>query len=187
VFAEYPLTNDATRALSALEESRVLVIALDGLSKLAALPQVKLGWMTLGGPDEAVREALVRLEIVADAFLSPSTLAQAALPELIQSRGLARDAIRVRLRKNHARLVASCAGSAVTSLCVEGGWYAVLRLPNVRTDEDWALAFLDAGVSVHPGYFYDFVGAPHVVVSLLTQESEFSTGVARLVKRAALA
>ena len=187
VFAEYPLADDETRALSALEESRVLVLALDGLSKLAALPQVKLGWMTLGGPDDAVREALVRLELVADTFLSPSTLAQTALPELIRSRGVARDAIRLRLRKNHARLVASCAGSAVTPLRVEGGWYAVLRLPNVRSDEDWALAFLDAGVSVHPGYFYDFVGAPHVVVSLLTQEGDFRAGVERLVKRAKLA
>ena len=181
VFAEYPLSDDATRARSALEETRVLVMALDGLSKLAALPQVKLGWMTLGGPDDAVREALARLELVADTFLSPSPLAQEALPELIASRRFAGDAIRRRLWNNHARLVASCAGSAVTPLRVEGGWYAVLRLPNVLSDEDWALAFLRAGVSVHPGYFYDFTGAPHVVVSLLTPESELATGVERLV------
>jgi DNA-binding transcriptional MocR family regulator len=143
--------------------------------------------MTLGGPDEAVREALGRLEVVADTFLSPSTLAQAALAELVASRRVAGDAIRARLRENHAKLVACCAGSVVTPLRVEGGWYAVLRLPNLRNDEDWALEFLSAGVSVHPGYFYDFAGAPHTVVSLITPESEFATGIERLVARAAAA
>ena len=183
VFGEYPLTNDATRARSVLEESRVLVCALDGLSKAAALPQVKLAWMTLGGPPEAVREARVRLEVVADTFLSPSTQAQLALPELLATRHVAASAIRLRLATNHALLVALCAGSAVTALHVEGGWYAVLRLPNVATDEEWALAFLEAGVCVHPGYFFDFEGPPHVVVSLLTPEAEFATGIERLLAR----
>ncbi len=185
VFAEYPLAKDANRARSVLEESRVLVIALDGLSKLAALPQVKLAWMTLGGPPEALAEARARLELVADTFLSPGTIAQSALPELLASRHVAADAIRARLAKNHEYLVARCAGSAVTALRVEGGWYAVLRLPNVATDEEWALALLEAGVSVHPGYFYDFAGPPHVVVSLLTPEDVFATGIDRLVERVA--
>ncbi|HEX6278111.1 MAG TPA: pyridoxal phosphate-dependent aminotransferase [Polyangiaceae bacterium] len=181
VFAEYPLVRDATRAVSALEEARVLVCALDGLSKAAALPHVKLGWMTLGGPVEAVREALARLELVADTFLSASTQAQLALPELLASRHVAAGAIRLRLATNHALLVSACAGSTVTPLELEGGWYAVLRLPNVATDEEWALALLEAGVSVHPGYFFDFVGPPHVVVSLLTPEPDFATGVERLL------
>jgi aspartate/methionine/tyrosine aminotransferase len=181
VFGEYPLTNDASRALSALEQTDVLVCALDGLSKAAALPHVKLGWMTLGGPGDAVREARGRLELIADTFLSASTIAQQALPELLASRHVARDAVRLRLATNHALLVAVCADSAVTPLKVEGGWYAVLRLPNLATDEEWALAFVEAGVSVHPGYFYDFVGAPHVVVSLLTPEAEFATGIERLL------
>ena len=81
--------------------------------------------------------------------------------------------------------MARCAGSPVTAVRVEGGWYAVLRLPNVATDEEWALALLEAGVSVHPGYFYDFDGPPHVVVSLITPESVFLTGVDRLVERVA--
>jgi aspartate/methionine/tyrosine aminotransferase len=182
VFAEYPLSDDVGRARSVLDESRVLVCALDGLSKLAALPQVKLAWMTLGGPPDVVREARARLELVADTFLSPSTLAQAALPELLSTRGVARDAIRARLVRNLATLVARCAGSPVTALAVEGGWYAVLRLPYVASDEDWALAFIEAGVSVHPGYFYDFVGPPHAVVSLLVPEMEFAEGVERLLR-----
>jgi alanine-synthesizing transaminase len=182
VFAEYPLSNDVNRVRSALEESRVLVCALDGLSKLAALPQVKLAWMTLGGPSNAVREARARLELVADTFLSPSTLTQAALPELLSSRGVARDAIRARCAKNLATLVARSAGSPVTPLAVEGGWYAVLRLPNVASDEEWTLAFVEAGVSVHPGYFYDFEGPPHAVVSLLVPEEAFADGVERLIE-----
>lgn len=183
VFAEYPLSDDASRARSVLEESRVLVCALDGLSKLAALPQVKLAWMTLGGPARAVEEARARLELVADTFLSPSTLAQAALPELLSSRGVARDAIRARLTKNLATLAARCAGTAVTPLLVEGGWYAVLRLPNLKSDEEWALAFVEEGVSVHPGYFYDFAGPPHAIVSLIVPEETFADGVARLIGR----
>jgi alanine-synthesizing transaminase len=181
VFGEYPLVNDATRARSVLDESRVFVVALDGLSKAAALPHVKLGWMTLGGPAEAVTEARARLEVVADTFLSPSTIAQQALPELLASRHVAASAIRLRLATNHALLVAACADSLVTPLHVEGGWYAVLRLPNVASDEEWALALLEAGVSVHPGYFFDFEGPPHVVVSLLTPEAEFATGVERVL------
>jgi aspartate/methionine/tyrosine aminotransferase len=181
VFAEYPLREDPNRARSALEESRVLVCALDGLSKLAALPQVKLAWLTLGGPHAAVAEARARLELVADTFLSPSTLAQAALPELLASRNVPRDAIRARLARNLATLRALAAGSAVTPLAVEGGWYAVLRLPNVVSDEDWALAFVEAGVCVHPGYFYDFAGPPHAVVSLLVPEQAFAEGVRRLL------
>jgi aspartate/methionine/tyrosine aminotransferase len=181
VFAEYPLASDANRARSALEESRVLVVALDGLSKLAALPQVKLAWMTLGGPENTLVEARARLELIADTFLSPSTLAQAALPELLASRHVAGGAIRARIAKNHEFLATRCAGSAVTLLRVEGGWYAVLRLPDVATDEEWALALLEVGVSVHPGYFYEFTGPPHAVVSLITPENVFHAGVARLV------
>jgi DNA-binding transcriptional MocR family regulator len=137
--------------------------------------------MALGGPARAVEEARTRLELVADTFLSPSTLAQAALPELLASRGVARDAIRARLTKNLATLAARCAGSAVTPLVVEGGWYAVLRLPNLASDEEWALAFVEAGVVVHPGYFYDFAGPPHAVVSLLVPEPSFADGIERLV------
>jgi aspartate/methionine/tyrosine aminotransferase len=188
VFAEYPLESDATRARSVLEESRVLVMALDGLSKLALLPQVKVGWMTLGGPDEAVCEALVRLELVLDTFLSASTIAQEGLGELIEGRSVAATQIRSRLARNHAHLVTACAGTPLTPLRVEGGWYATLRLPDIASDEDWALAFATAGALVHPGYFYDFprgsggpLHGPHVVLSLLCQNDDFRIGVERLL------
>ena len=185
VFAEYPLINDAHRARSALEAAETLVVALDGLSKLAALPQVKLAWMTLGGPEARVKEALARLELVADAFLSPSTAAQIALPELLANRHGAADAIRARVRANDAALRAACRDSEATPLFVEGGWYAVVRFPATRSDEDWALALLERGVVVHPGYFFDFEGPPCVVVSLLTPEVELAEGGARLARTVA--
>jgi alanine-synthesizing transaminase len=182
VFGEYPLLDGAGRARSVLEVDDVLVIALDGLSKLAALPQWKLAWMSFGGPVPLVEEALARLELVLDTFLSPSTPIQRALPELLRTRNVAGDAIRARLRENHAALVAACRDSALTPLAVEGGWYAVLRLPATRTDEEYALSLLERGVLVQPGYFFDFGDAPHVVLSLLTPRTDFDQGIARLVE-----
>jgi alanine-synthesizing transaminase len=106
---------------------------------------------------------------------------QRALPELLATRGMARDAILERLRQNLAVLARKCAGSAVTQLPVEGGWYAVVRVPATATDEAWALRLLDAGVLVQPGYFFDFGEVPHLVVSLLTEPAPFAQGVERLV------
>jgi aspartate/methionine/tyrosine aminotransferase len=81
-------------------------------------------------------------------------------------------------------LRALCAGSAASLLHVEGGWYAVLRLPNVQSDERYALDFIKhAGVLVQPGYFYDFEGGPYVVLSLLTEDAAFEAGAARVLER----
>jgi DNA-binding transcriptional MocR family regulator len=128
-----------------------------------------------------VREALARLEIMLDTFLSPNTPVQRALPALLASRSVAVEAIRARLRANLTRLDTLTRGTALTPLRAEGGWYAVVRLPATATDEEWSLAALAAGVLVQPGYFFDFEGAPHVVVSLLTPEATFADGVERLV------
>jgi aspartate/methionine/tyrosine aminotransferase len=181
VFGEYALAPDPRRALSVLEAENGLVLALDGLSKAAALPQMKLAWMTLGGSPELVTAALGRLELILDAFLSASTPVQRALPELLSSRAVAADAIRARLAANLALLSRAVAGTPASLLPVEGGWYAVLRLPATLTDESWALRLLDAGVLVQPGYFFDFGDEPHVVVSLLTPEASFVEGTVRLV------
>lgn len=177
VFGEYGFERDARRATSVLEGSAPLLVALDGLSKAAALPQLKLAWMTLGGEPARVREATARLELIADTFLSASTPIQRALPALLATRATAADAIRARARTNLVSLRAALHGSAATLLAVEGGWYAVLRLPATRTDEDWALALVEHGVLVQPGYFFDFDGGSYVVVSLLTEERTFAAGV----------
>ncbi len=183
VFGEYALGDDPRRAKSALESAGLLTVALDGLSKVAALPQAKLAWMTLGGEAPLVEQALARLEVVADTFLSPGTAVQRALPALLASRGTARDAIRARSARNVAQLAAACAGSPISVLPVEGGWYAVLRLPATLSDEEWSLLFLAKGVLVQPGYFFDFIGPPHAVVSLLTPEDVLERAIGVIVEQ----
>lgn len=182
VFGEYAFAADPRRAVSALECDETLVIALDGLSKLAALPQLKLAWMSLNGPRALVVEALSRLELILDTYLSPSSPVQHALPALLGSRHVAEAAILERARANQSILRTASEGSPVSVLSAEGGWYAVLRLPDVMNDEEWALTFLAGGVLVQPGYFFDFDAAPHAVVSLLTPEATLREGAARLIE-----
>jgi hypothetical protein len=182
VFADFAFGDDDARMRSVLEAQDVLVFSLGGLSKCAGLPQLKLAWTTAGGPPELVDEALARLELIADAYLSPSSLVQHALPALLRAGSLTRDAIRQRTSANLARVLAATRGSCVTPLRVEGGWYAALRLPRTRSEEEWALSLLErCGVLIQPGWFYDFEQEPIAVASLLTPESEFATAIERLV------
>jgi hypothetical protein len=184
VFAPYPLTHDATRVTSALQASGALVFTLHGLSKLAGLPQLKLAWICIGGPPPLVDEALARLELVADSFLSVATPVQVALPTILATHNATTHAIRTRIAHNLAVLAALTAGTAASALHVEGGWYGVLRLPNVLDDQAWALdALQHAHVLVQPGYFYDFDSGPYIVLSLLTPEATFSMGLTRLLAR----
>jgi hypothetical protein len=181
VFAGYPLGEDRERAGSAWGATPLLTFALHGLSKLAGLPQLKLAWMCVSGPDAQVREALARLELIADSFLSVSTPVQLALPAILDAHAGLTDAIRARLRANLAQLKQQLAGSAATVLHVEGGWYAIVRLPALLDDEGWALALLERhDVLVQPGYFYELASGPYVVISLLTPEPILATGAARL-------
>lgn len=186
VFATYPLIPGEDRVLGILEETSVLVFLLSGLSKLAALPQMKLGWMIVGGPDALVTEALGRLELIADSFLSVGAPVQNALPALLANRTTASTAISARTKKNLARLDALVGTeSTVTRLHVEGGWYATLRLPHLGA-VDWSIALLEAeSVYVHPGAFFGFADDAHVVVSLLTPEDAFAEGIRRIVSRVA--
>lgn len=182
VFGDYAFGADPRRARSVLEADGGLVLALDGLSKAAALPQMKLAWLTLGGAPALVAEALARLEILLDAFLSSGTPVQRALPELLATRAVAAGAVRARTRVNLDVLRAACRDAPLSLLPVEGGWYAVLRLPATASDEDWTLRYLEGGVLVQPGYFFDFGDEPHAVVSLLTPEAAFERGVRTLVE-----
>lgn len=191
VFATYPLAGDAPpegRIASVLGAERGLVFALSGLSKLAALPQLKLGWIAAAGDDALVTAALARLELVLDAYLSVAAPVQHALPALLASRATAEGAIRARTRTNLAALRSAFAASATsaTLLEVEAGWYAILRVPETRTDEEWTLRLVEEdSVHVQPGYFFDMDRGAHLVVSLLTPEAIFAEGIARLVKRIA--
>jgi alanine-synthesizing transaminase len=185
VFAGYPLRSDPERARSAREaDGAPLVFSLGGLSKLAALPQLKLAWLAVTGDGARVSAALARLEIIADAFLSVGGPVQHALPALLEGRATAEQAIARRLLRNLAALRALLPGSAVSVLDVEGGWYAPLRLPRTRSEDEWVLAFLEEdGVYVHPGHYFEFAEEAYVIVSLLTIEDAFDEGVRRIVAR----
>jgi aspartate/methionine/tyrosine aminotransferase len=185
VFRSYVVAGDAPAAPSALEErDALLVFALGGLSKLAALPQMKLGWIAVSGRPESAEVALERLEVIADAFLSVGTPVQQALPALMGSRATAERAIRDRAQANLAWIAAALERSAGSLLVVEGGWYATLKLPRTRSEEAWAMAFLEKdSVYVHPGHFYDFEDEAYVVVSLLTPEADLREGIRRIADR----
>ena len=174
VFLDYPLEGSGTSFV----RDDVLTFTLGGLSKSAGLPHFKLGWIRVSGP--AKREALEALELIADNFLSVATPVQVALPEILRIAPSIRDAIRARTRANLDVLRRAAPGS-VTVLPVEGGWSAVLRVPRVMSDEELALALLDRGVVVQPGYFFDFAQEGYIVLSLLTAEEVFAEGVARLM------
>jgi aspartate/methionine/tyrosine aminotransferase len=181
VFAPYTLAPEPDALASALGCPDALTFVLNGLSKLAGLPQLKLAWLCVDGPPAAVREALSRLELIADSFLSVSTPVQLALPAILEAHGELTDAISARLRANLAHLRAQLTGSPVSALHVEAGWYAVLRLPAVLDDEAWAVTLLERhGVLVQPGYFYDLEAGPYAVVSLLTIPDVFQRGIERL-------
>lgn len=183
VFARYPLSEAPARVRSALDTDRVLVLALSGLSKLSALPQLKLGWMAVGGPDASVQEALSRLELIADSYLSVAAPVQHALPELFEASRSTTAAICARIGANLGVLSRQLAGTGATPLHVEGGWYAVLRLPKTRSEEAWVTELIDhAGVLVQPGWFFDFPDEPYVVVSLLTDPDELGLGLEHLVQ-----
>ncbi len=161
-------------------EDRCLTLVLSGLSKVAALPQLKLGWIVVSGPPSLRDEALRRLEYLADCYLSVSAPVQHALPTLLAGRRRIQSALGARVAEHRARLTATFADTAVTLLPADAGWNAVVRLPRTDTDEAWALRALDHGVLVHPGYFFDFAGEGYAVLSLLPPPETFDRGLQRL-------
>lgn len=185
VFADYVLEAGDDRVPTHAAASEVLTFTLSGLSKISALPQMKLGWLVVSGPKAELETALERLEVIADTYLSVSAPLAHALPALLKLRNTVQPRIMERLRSNLCWLdqqSASC--SAVTRLKVEGGWYAVLKILGAASDEDWVVDLLRAdGVLVHPGHFYDFPEEGHLVISLLTDERVFREGISRILAR----
>jgi aspartate/methionine/tyrosine aminotransferase len=187
VFARYPLgrTIPEGRVPSVLGARRGLTFALSGLSKLAALPQMKLGWIGVAGDDARADQAMARLEFVLDAYLTVGAPVQYALDRILASHHVASDAISRRIRTNLALARTRVAETqSSTVLNVEGGWYAMIRVPETQSDEQWALDLAERdGVYVHPGYFFDMQRGAHLVVSLLTPETIFEQGMARICAR----
>jgi len=190
VFADYVLTaRQSAAAASTMHPdvpARCLTFRLGGLSKSVGLPQVKLGWIAAGGPDVLVRDALARLEVICDAYLSVATPVQVAAPSLIATGAAVRAAILERIRANADALVGIAADHpAVQALPVDAGWSAVLRVPSTRTEEALVLELLERDdVLVHPGFFFDFPHEAFVVCSLLPEPRLFAEGVGRLMERA---
>lgn len=186
VFADYPLgaSADPARQPPALRSPECLTFRLGGLSKSAGLPQVKLGWIAVEGPDALVAGALERLELICDTYLSVSTPVQIAAAELIRDGALVRAQILERVRGNYDTFRELAAQRpSVEALPADAGWSAILRVPSTRTEEEMALELLnEAGVLVHPGFFFDFPHEAFLVVSLLPPTRVFRSGLARVLE-----
>jgi aspartate/methionine/tyrosine aminotransferase len=182
VFADYPLDGRTPESASVHTSGTALTFTLGGLSKTAGLPQMKLGWIGVSGPSTLVTEAMERLETICDTYLSVSTPVQAAASELLREGAAVRAQIQARIAANLNRLkTAAAANPACSVLSPEAGWYAVVQVPNLKSEEALVLDLLNAsGVLVHPGYFFDFAREAFLVVSLLPDPATFTRAVETL-------
>ena len=177
VFLDYALGG--TSAITFAGNTGALTFTMSGLSKIAALPQMKLSWIAVSGPKSARDEALRRLEVISDTYLSASTAVQLAAPKLLAGRFEVQAQIQERVRGNLSELDARLAQHrACARLEVEGGWYAVLRVPATGPHEELCIRLLErTGVVVHPGHFYDFPQDGYLVLSLITPPETFRNGL----------
>jgi len=185
VFTDYGHGADENRVQCAAAYRDSLTFVLNGFSKIVGLPQLKLAWIHVSGPDALCRQAREHLEFISDAYLTVATPIQNAAADILRLRGVIQAQILSRVETNGSTLeremetVPSC-----RVLKREGGWYAVLRLPDDCPDEELAVELLEKDdVLVHPGYFYDFPTGRFLVISLLTPLQSFSAGASRLAAR----
>ena len=184
VFADYRLEAPADVVTDVAMSSEALTFTLGGLSKSVGLPQLKLGWIVVGGDPSRRGDAVHALELVADSYLSVSTPVQTAAPDLLARGSAVREAIQARVQGNLSALRGAAAHVAdVDVLTCEGGWYAVVRVPAVRAEEDLVLGLLDRErILVHPGYFFDFPREAYIVLSLLPRADVFADASARMLQ-----
>jgi aspartate/methionine/tyrosine aminotransferase len=181
VFLDF--SHKHSRARSFASANEVLAFTLSGLSKICGLPQIKLAWVVVGGPASEKTEALARLEVIADAYLSVATPVQLAAAALLTMRDSFQAQVIARVQANLRELDGQLSKrSACNRLLCEGGWSVVLRIPAIQSDEDLAITLLaKESVHVHPGHFYDFAQPGHVVVSLIVPKAEFAEGIRRIL------
>jgi len=178
VFLDFSFGIEAKSFAAGLEGVPVFVVS--GLSKIAGLPQMKAAWIAAIGPDQT--EALERLEVIADTFLSMNAPVQSALPAWLESRSVIQEQIRVRTQANLMELDKLLPQALQTErLQADAGWYAIVRIPALQPDEQTVLELLDQGVWVHPGYFFGLPASGWLVLSLLAPVNEFATGASLLV------
>jgi alanine-synthesizing transaminase len=178
VFMDYGLCEGAKRVLSLTSRSDTLSFSLNGLSKSAGMPQMKIGWIVINGPDDQVESARHGLELIADTYLSVSSPCQLVLPQLINLGAGVRSCIRERILRNTQALQDLLQGSPAHPFYTEGGWSSIIQLPQTRSEEDWVMLLLTRySVIVQPGYLFDMPTEPFAVVSLLTPIGKFVEGV----------
>ena len=181
VFLDYELESAAEASVAFSIEC--LTFALSGLSKISCLPQMKVAWMVLRGPDELRRKAHERLEVIADTYLSQNAPVQLALPKLLEQRKEIQPQLTRRIRSNLEfadQLLQAV--PQVQRLRVEGGWYVVLRVPARQSDEELAIQLIErAAVVVHPGHFYEFQSDGYLVLSLIPTNAVFQDGLRALL------
>jgi aspartate/methionine/tyrosine aminotransferase len=186
VFSDYSLTDEPGRVSTLVGVEEVLTFSLSGLSKVVGLPQMKLGWIAVSGPETEQREALHRLELIADTYLSVGTPVQWAATALLAMRGAVQAQIVERVGGNLSFLRSRIGPDSPWRLLEpDGGWYAVIQAPRIFSEEEWVLRLLrDDGVLVQPGFFFDFETEAFLVTSLLTAPDVFEEGVRRVLARA---
>ena len=181
VFRDFALGDKRHATFAA--NAGALTFSMSGLSKICGLPQMKAAWLIVNGPEPSKAQALARLEMIADTYLSMNAPIQWALPAFLDMRREVQRQLMGRVKENLAELDRQLAGQKSCSrLEVEGGWNAVIRVPATCSDEELALELLaTCGVYVHPGHFYDFPSEGIVVLSLITPLNDFSVGVKQLL------
>ena len=181
VFLDYSFGSRPPKSFVANGDA--LTFTLSGLSKIAALPQMKLAWIATTGPESLARPARDRLEVIADTYLSLSSPAQWAFSQLLEQRRTLQPQMMERIRENWTQLKLALRGrNDCEVLEAEGGWYAVLQMVNGRSHENLAIELMQkACLVVHPGHFYDFAGDQYLVVSLIAAPDQFQRGISALV------
>jgi alanine-synthesizing transaminase len=181
VFLDFTLNETAPTTFAA--NDAVLTFTMSGVSKICGLPQMKAAWLVVSGPAELKARAIERLDVIADTYLSVNAPVQYALPNFLDQRNEFQSQLITRVRKNLSELDRQLdSRQACVRLRVEAGWYAVLRIPATRPDEDTALFLVESkGVYTHPGHFYDFPTEGFLVVSLITPEEDFAEGIRLLL------
>ena len=181
VFLDFALDGSSRQSFAANQGA--LTFTLSGLSKISGLPQMKVAWTVVTGPEQVVNTAMARLEVIADTYLSTNAPVQLAVPVLLEQRHSIQRQLMDRIRANLHELDRQLASQeACARLEIEGGWYAVLRVPATRSDEDLAIGLLEKeSVLAHPGHFYDFPRDGYLVLSLIGPVEEFREGVQRIL------
>jgi aspartate/methionine/tyrosine aminotransferase len=191
VFLDFPCQSDDRAAHSFASNHKELTFTLSGISKICGLPQMKLSWVAVTGPEDLRDQAIARLEALADVYLSVSTPIQLALPQFLDLRSAFQNQVAERVRANLAELdrqLATTRNSPITRLKVEAGWNVVLRIPATSSseqshDEQFAIDLLRReNVLIHPGHFYDFSTDSYAVLSLIVPEEIFTEGISRLLR-----